>query len=64
MCRLPVELMARIIELVQQPLPEVGDQKAERKDLCQNELATFMRVSRVSNLPSPSPIVCDVWLMS
>jgi hypothetical protein len=63
MCRLPVELMARIIELVQQPLPEVGDPKAERKDLCQNELATLMRVSKVSHLPFPSSIICDLWLM-
>jgi hypothetical protein len=63
MCRLPVELMARIIELVQQPLPKAGDPKAERKDLCQNELASFMRVSKVSDLPFPSPIICDLWLM-
>jgi hypothetical protein len=47
MCRLPVELMTRIIELTRQPLPEAGDETVTRKTLCQNELASFMRVSKV-----------------
>lgn len=47
MRRLPIELMTRIIELVHNPLPEAGDVLATRKTLCQNELASFMRVSKV-----------------
>jgi len=49
MCRLPVELMVRIVELVRQPLPEIGDPKATMKELCQNNLASLMRVSKVTS---------------
>jgi hypothetical protein len=51
MCRLPVELMARIIELSRRPLPPVPDDDwtSKWKDLCQPELATLMRTSRVSS---------------
>ena len=60
MCCLPVELMARIIELVKQPLPEIGDSKATMKELCQNDLASLMRVSKVRHThPSPFPKSVD-----
>ena len=60
MCRLPVELMARIIELVKRPLPEIGDPEATMKELCQNDLASLMRVSKVRQLhPSPFPNAVD-----
>jgi hypothetical protein len=54
MCRLPIELMALIIEFSRKPLPFVPDEEApissKWKDVCQPELATFMRVSKVSLL--------------
>jgi hypothetical protein len=52
MCRLPIELMALIIKFSRKPLPFVPDEEApiasKWKDVCQPELATFMRVSKVS----------------
>jgi len=52
MCRVPIELMALIIKFSRKPLPFVPDEDAPVsstwKDVCQPELAKFMRVSKVS----------------
>lgn len=47
MCRLPLDLMRQIIELVKQPLPEANDPKVTWKDLNQADLVSLMRASRV-----------------
>jgi len=52
MCRLPLDLMTRIIEMVRVPLPVPGDPAVTWDDLRQQDLATLMRVSRVS------PVIC------
>jgi hypothetical protein len=48
MCRLPLDLMTRIIEMVHVPLPVPGDPCVTWDELRQQDLATLMRVSRVS----------------
>ena len=48
MCRLPLDLMTRIIEMVRVPLPCPGDPRVTWSDLRQQDLATLMRTSRVS----------------
>jgi hypothetical protein len=53
MCRLPLDLMTRIIGLVRVPLPSPGTPFRTWDDLRQRDLATRMRVSRVSSPPSP-----------
>lgn len=53
MCRLPLDLMTRIIGLVRVPLPSPGNPFRTWDDLRQRDLATLMRVSRVSSPPSP-----------
>jgi hypothetical protein len=50
MCRLPIELMARIVEFTRNPLPAAQDKDVTWKHLCQPELVTLMRTSRVSSL--------------
>lgn len=50
MCRLPLDLMTRIIEMVQVPLPYPGEPGVTWERLRQRDLATLMRVSRVSLL--------------
>jgi hypothetical protein len=47
MCRLPLDLMTRIIEMVHVPLPVPGDPSVTWDNLRQRDLATLMRVSRV-----------------
>jgi hypothetical protein len=54
MCRLPLDIMHRIIGFVKQPLPEPDEYRVGPKDLAQNGLATLMRVSRVSKAASIS----------
>jgi hypothetical protein len=47
MCRLPLDLMRKIIEVVKQPLPRPGDPDVTWKDLNQADLVSLMRASRV-----------------
>ena len=47
MCRLPEDVMRKIISYLQQPLPAVNQPDVTWKELNQKDLSTMMRVSRV-----------------
>jgi len=57
MSRLPLDLMTRIIEFVQVPLPVPGGPWADWKQLRQRDLAILMRVSRVSTASALVPVM-------
>jgi hypothetical protein len=47
MCRLPEDVMRKIISYLQQPLPAINQPDVTWKELNQRHLSTMMRVSRV-----------------
>ena len=51
MCRLPEDVMRKIISYLHKPLPAVNQPDDTWKELNQKDLATMMRVSRVRLLP-------------
>jgi len=47
MCRLPEDVMRKIISYLRKPLPAVNQPDVTWKELNQKDIATMMRVSRV-----------------
>jgi hypothetical protein len=50
MCRLPEDVMRKIISHLQRPLPSVDQLDVSWKELSQKDLSNMMRVSRVRSI--------------